>query len=170
MPNPHCLDHCTAGPSFTENVTSAKHWSRPLRSCLWPFLLSPLCTDHAQAVVNEYASLRNSQWKIPEGSATLPPPHLRVCPSEGLKSHSHFLYPGLESQSHRPGVSALHFLVASASPSGFCKVFPVDLADSLCWHVAKSAQNITICWPQPGLGFVFVWPFKIKLFFPQPGA
>lgn len=53
-------------------------------------------------------------------------------------------------------VSALHFLVASASPSGFCKVFPVDLADGLCWHT-KSTQNIVICWPQPGPGFVFVW-------------
>ena len=59
-------------------------------------------------------------------------------------------------------VSALHFLVASASPSGFCKVFPVDLADSLCWHVAKSAQNIMICWPLPGPGFVFVWSSKKK--------
>lgn len=59
---------------------------------------------------------------------------------------------------HTKSISALHFLVASASPNGFCKVFPVDLADSLCWHVAKSVQNITICWPQPGPSFVFVWP------------
>lgn len=71
-------------------------------------------------------------------------------------------------------VSALH-LVASASPSGFCKVFPVDLADGLCWHVAKSAQNIMICWPLPGQGFVFVWSLKKPLPTPlhpspQPGA
>lgn len=66
-------------------------------------------------------------------------------------------------------VSALHFLVASASPNGFCKVFPVDLADSLCWHVAKSVQNIMMCWPQPGLSFVFVWPLKKSFFFPNQG-
>lgn len=67
------------------------------------------------------------------------------------------------------GISALHFSVASAAPRGFCKVFPVDLADGLRWHVANSAKNTTTCWPQPRPGFVFVWPFKKNFFSPNHG-
>ena len=74
-----------------------------------PFLLGPLSTDHAQAYGNRYASRRNSQWKTPEGSATpsprTAPAAIAVClPFLGLESHSHFLYPDLEGQSHRPKV------------------------------------------------------------------
>lgn len=86
------------------------------------------------------------------------PPQLCVCPPNAWNPVAISCTRPGKPVTQTKSVSALHFSVASASPSGFCKVFPVDLADSLCWHVAKSAQNITICWPQPGLSFVFVWP------------
>lgn len=98
------------------------------------------------------------------------PPQLCVCPPKAWNPAAASCTPTWKT-SHR-SVSALHFLVASALPDGFCKVFPVDLAGGLCWHVAKSVQNITICWLQPRLSFVFVWTLKKKnlvFFFPTRG-
>lgn len=83
-----------------------------------------------------------------------------VClPSRGQESCCYFLCPSLESQSRGLRV---YLPCTSRRCNGFCKVFPVDLADGLCWHVAKSAQNIMI-W------VLFLFGLKKKFFF-QPGA
>lgn len=109
---------------------------------------------------------------IPTGKHQRSPqgPHTAVClSSEGLESCHHFLCPRA-SQSQGPRAYPPHASRQPlTSPSGFCKVFPADSGDGLCWHVAKSAQNIMICWPQLGQGFVFVWPYFFFFFPPNQG-
>lgn len=148
-------------PSFTENVALLKSgtedcWEGSLTFMPLTFLIGfPQLRSYIsnwEQVSNE----RNSWWKTPERSARPPHSCVPALPRPGIPQPFPVPRPQ-EPVTRTQSVSALYFPAASASPSGFCKVFPVDLADGLCWHVAKSAKNITICWPLPRPGFVFVW-------------
>lgn len=158
MPTPHAHDHCMVHPSFKKTWLGYTLEQKTLGQLPLTLLIGApqhrSCTNRWEQICKQVKGIPNGKHQRDLQG----PPQLCVCPPNAWNPVAISCTRPGKPVTQTKSVSALHFSVASASPSGFCKVFPVDLADSLCWHVAKSAQNITICWPQPGLSFVFVWP------------
>lgn len=90
------------------------------------------------------------------------PLQLCVCPMRSWSPTAISCTSSFKASHTGRSVSALHFLVASASASGFCKVFPVDLADGLCWNISKIRPEhhdlLAFAWT----GFCFCLVFKKK--------